>query len=213
MPLLQPISALLGLDDDDDLTLLARLFTLLWRADTLVQAGSSKPSTTPPLRCLLSAVAPSACPMLIAALRVARRGTQPRRAALCVCVCLPHLATTHVGDAPRPVQQPVPMPTLQDRGDLIDQLDKRPDAMWRTGTLWSFRNEAKVYGSPMLDAVWCELSRGTGGGDPLPGVLSELRGAAVPPRLQVPMVGAVQQFIVSLCESSMCQLVPLITII
>ncbi|EFN57451.1 hypothetical protein CHLNCDRAFT_142939 [Chlorella variabilis] len=80
--------------------------------------------------------------------------------------------------------------TLCDRGDLIDQLDKRPDAMWRTGTLWSFRNEAKVYGSPMLDAVWCELSRGTGGGDPLPGVLSELRGAAVPPRLQDAEPGA-----------------------
>ena len=34
----------------------------------------------------------------------------------------------------------------------MEQLDRRPDAMWRTGTLWSFRNEAKVYGSPALDA-------------------------------------------------------------
>ena len=35
-------------------------------------------------------------------------------------------------------------PLLQDRGDLVDQLEKRPDAMWRTGTIWSFKNDAKV---------------------------------------------------------------------
>lgn len=28
---------------------------------------------------------------------------------------------------------------LQDRSDLIEQLEKRPDAMWRTGTIWSFK--------------------------------------------------------------------------
>lgn len=73
---------------------------------------------------------------------------------------------------------------MQDRADLLDQLEKRPDAMWRTGTLWSFRNEAKTYGSPMLDTVWCEMSRAAGGADPLPGVLAELRDAPVPPRMQ-----------------------------
>jgi hypothetical protein len=41
----------------------------------------------------------------------------------------------------------------------------------------------QIYGSPALDAVWCELS---GAGDnPLPGVLAELRGAEVPQRVQV----------------------------
>ena len=107
--------------------------------------------------------------------------------------------------------------------------------MWRTGTIWSFKNDAKVgrnagpagqapvalaaplngrwetflpcqallrphgsayshlkpparcsmqvYGSPALDAVWCELS-GVGG-NPLPGVLAELRGAEVPQRVQL----------------------------
>ena len=74
---------------------------------------------------------------------------------------------------------------MQERGDLVDQVDKRPDAMWRTGTLWSFRNEAKVYGSPMLDAVWHEVTAGRGGADPVPGVVAELRGAEVPARLQV----------------------------
>lgn len=71
---------------------------------------------------------------------------------------------------------------LQERHDLIDHLDKRPDAMWRTGTLWSFRNEAKVYGSPMLDAVWSELSHAADCLNPLPGVVVELRSAQVPAR-------------------------------
>ena len=34
----------------------------------------------------------------------------------------------------------------QDRADLAEQLEKRPDAMWRTGTLWSFKNDAKASG-------------------------------------------------------------------
>ncbi len=35
----------------------------------------------------------------------------------------------------------------QDRADLAEQLEKRPDAMWRTGTLWTFKNEAKASGA------------------------------------------------------------------
>lgn len=43
--------------------------------------------------------------------------------------------------------------TSKDRKLLLDQLDQRPDAMWRVGTIFTFRNESKIYGSPMLDAV------------------------------------------------------------
>lgn len=65
----------------------------------------------------------------------------------------------------------------------MDHLERRPEAMWRTGTQWSFRNDAKVYGSPMLDSAWQSL---TGGGeeDPLVAALEELKAATVP--LKVP---------------------------
>jgi hypothetical protein len=60
-------------------------------------------------------------------------------------------------------------------------MERRPDAMWRTGTQWSFRNEAKVYGSPMLDSAWLTVSSTSAGEvDPLPGVLAELKAADVP---------------------------------
>ena len=40
-----------------------------------------------------------------------------------------------------------------------------------------------MYGSPALDAAWCELTRS--GESPLPAVVQELRSAQVPPRMQV----------------------------
>ena len=30
--------------------------------------------------------------------------------------------------------------------------------MWKINTMWSFRNEAKMYGSPMFDAVWAQMT-------------------------------------------------------
>jgi [histone H3]-lysine4 N-trimethyltransferase ATXR3 len=48
------------------------------------------------------------------------------------------------------------------RYEMLEHIEKRPDGMWKTGTQWSFRNENKIYGSPMLDAAWGEL---TGEGD------------------------------------------------
>ena len=27
---------------------------------------------------------------------------------------------------------------------LLDHIEKRPESMWKIGTMWSFRNEAKV---------------------------------------------------------------------
>ncbi len=41
----------------------------------------------------------------------------------------------------------------------------------------------QVYGSPALDAAWCELTKS--GESPLPGVVAALRSAEVPPRMQV----------------------------
>lgn len=40
-----------------------------------------------------------------------------------------------------------------------------------------------MYGSPALDAAWCELTKS--GDSPLPAVVAELRSAEVPPRMQV----------------------------
>eukprot|EP00803_Ostreobium_quekettii_P008883 evm.model.scf_335EXC.9 EVM.evm.TU.scf_335EXC.9 scf_335EXC:53090-63556(+) len=37
------------------------------------------------------------------------------------------------------------------RAHMINMLQNRPETMWPTGTIWSFKNTAKVYGSPMLD--------------------------------------------------------------
>lgn len=55
-------------------------------------------------------------------------------------------------------------------------------------TTSAVQNDLKVYGSPALDAVWdCATGKKPlpGAADPLPGVLAELRGADVPPRLQL----------------------------
>ena len=39
------------------------------------------------------------------------------------------------------------------RGQLVQWVKEKPEALWRTNTIWSFRNAAKIYGSPWLDAV------------------------------------------------------------
>jgi len=46
----------------------------------------------------------------------------------------------------------------QDRDEVIQHIEKRPEAMWKINTMWSFRNEAKMYGSPMFDAVWAQMT-------------------------------------------------------
>lgn len=67
----------------------------------------------------------------------------------------------------------------KERAELLEHIERRPDAMWKTGTQWSFKNEAKVYGSPMLDAAWAELT-GKPEEDPMPALLEELKNAPVP---------------------------------
>ena len=64
------------------------------------------------------------------------------------------------------------------RYELLDNLEKRPDSMWKVGTQWSFKNDNKVYGGPMLDSAWSELV-GEGVGT-LPAAIKKLRGAALP---------------------------------
>jgi hypothetical protein len=61
---------------------------------------------------------------------------------------------------------------------LLAQLEKKPDAMWKSGTFWTFRNEAKVYGSPMFDSAWADCNGLAI--DPLPQVIAQLRSAPVP---------------------------------
>jgi hypothetical protein len=64
------------------------------------------------------------------------------------------------------------------RYDMLEHIEKRPDGMWKVGTQWSFRNELKIYGSPMLDAAWGEQ---TGAGDQsLRDLIKALKEAAIP---------------------------------
>ncbi|GAB4817034.1 hypothetical protein N2152v2_004080 [Parachlorella kessleri] len=76
--------------------------------------------------------------------------------------------------------------TAKERGDMLEHVERRPDSMWRIGTQWSFKNEAKVYGSPMLDAVWEEMLGGPPSAQALAPLLSALRTAEVPFRGPTP---------------------------
>lgn len=67
---------------------------------------------------------------------------------------------------------------LQEREDLLEHIEKRPDAMWKS-SMWSFRNDAKVYGSPMHDAVWSSIT-GQAPEINLEEMLSHLQAAALP---------------------------------
>lgn len=75
---------------------------------------------------------------------------------------------------------------VQDRDQLIDHLEKRPEAMWKIGTIWTFRNEAKVYGSPMFDAVWSRMQPEGILADHMPEVINSLRSAPLPKSAHAP---------------------------
>ena len=67
---------------------------------------------------------------------------------------------------------------VQERDALVEHLTLRPSAMWRTGTIWSFRNEARMYGSPMFDRV---LAAGDPAVvDPMASVLAALQAGPSP---------------------------------
>jgi len=96
-----------------------------------------------------------------ASLSAERRGT----------ISLPDVESCYGGCARSRYQQ-------RDRAAMLEHVSTRPDAMWKVGTLWSFRNEGKIYGSPAFDSRWSELTREFE--DPMPALLGELRGAWVP---------------------------------
>ena len=70
----------------------------------------------------------------------------------------------------------------KDRREMLDHLASKPDGMWKTGTLWQFKNESKYYGTPMLDQAWYQVTgKGT---DPMPQLLKKLKSAKVPPQIR-----------------------------
>jgi len=70
----------------------------------------------------------------------------------------------------------------KDRLEMLEQLASKPDAMWKTGTLWQFKNESKYYGTPMLDQAWYQITKK--GSDPMPQLLKKLKSAKVPKQLR-----------------------------
>ncbi len=70
----------------------------------------------------------------------------------------------------------------QDRDEVIQHIEKRPEAMWKINTMWSFRNEAKMYGSPMFDAVWAQMTSDCS--NRMLEVVQSLRHARVPKQYQ-----------------------------
>ncbi len=65
---------------------------------------------------------------------------------------------------------------------MIQHIEKRPEAMWKINTMWSFRNEAKMYGSPMFDAVWAQITSDCS--NRMLEVVQSLRHARVPKQYQ-----------------------------
>ncbi|GBG33499.1 Histone-lysine N-methyltransferase ATXR3 [Hondaea fermentalgiana] len=51
--------------------------------------------------------------------------------------------------------------SYKDRQAIVDRVSKQPEAMWPTGSHWSFKNKRKLYGSPWLDDVIDPSSRST----------------------------------------------------
>lgn len=66
----------------------------------------------------------------------------------------------------------IPSSHLQEREYLLEQIEKRPDSSWRSNSMWTFRNEAKIYGSPMFDAAW---NQAMGKPSAMPQLLQTLR--------------------------------------
>ena len=72
---------------------------------------------------------------------------------------------------------------MQERDEVIQHIEKRPEAMWKINTMWSFKNELKMYGSPMFDAVWAKTTSECS--NKMNEVVSALRTANVPERYQI----------------------------
>ena len=74
--------------------------------------------------------------------------------------------------------------SLKDRQALLSLVSDTPGAQWPTGALWSFKNTARAYGSPMLDAA---IARQRGEEVFLPTILDELTRAVGPPERHLPL--------------------------
>ena len=67
---------------------------------------------------------------------------------------------------------------MQEREEVLQHIERRPESMWKINTMWSFRNESKMYGSPMFDAVWARTTSDTA--NRMSEVVTCLRQAQVP---------------------------------
>jgi len=74
-----------------------------------------------------------------ASLSAERRGT----------ISLPELTSCFGGRKP-----------YKDRKKIIERVTTAPHQMWPTGTIWSFKNKHKIYGSPWLDKAFDKNSSG-----------------------------------------------------
>ena len=68
--------------------------------------------------------------------------------------------------------------SLKERAAQLALLVESPGAMWPVGTLWSFKNTQRLYGTPMLDAA---IARLRGEPSTLPRVVEELMAHDVKP--------------------------------
>ena len=68
---------------------------------------------------------------------------------------------------------------VQDREGMLQHIERRPDAPWKAGAMWSFKNESRVFGSPWFDAAY-ERACGQAESGSLAAVLSSMRSCYTP---------------------------------
>jgi hypothetical protein len=79
--------------------------------------------------------------------------------------------------------------SLKDRAAQLALVSDSPGAMWPAGTLWSFKNPGRLYGSPMLDAA---IARSRKEQTVLPQIIAQLmaHGVAQPTAAGAPRAAA-----------------------
>lgn len=58
---------------------------------------------------------------------------------------------------------------------MLKSMEQKPDGQWPTGTIWSFKNQERIYGTPMLDAAIEEAMNLATAGQALQELINELR--------------------------------------
>ncbi|KXZ45516.1 hypothetical protein GPECTOR_53g102 [Gonium pectorale] len=69
--------------------------------------------------------------------------------------------------------------SYKDRASVLKHIETCPDAQWRTSLPFNFRNDAKIYGSPMFDQIYLEAI-GQPERNPMPAVLQHLKEVKTP---------------------------------